>query len=143
VPPRPRRERLEELGLEPGPALRALEAAILRQDPTLELRRAPEPQMLSRGGTTSWLPRERRTVTVAAVDVAPTADLSRDTEAVARIGSQAARVATEVLERHGARVEGPLGDELIGFFGFPAAHEDGRCCPVMSAGVDSAGRIIG
>ena len=40
---------LEELGLEPGPALRALEAAILSQDPTLELERTPEPQMLSRG----------------------------------------------------------------------------------------------
>jgi DNA-binding SARP family transcriptional activator len=115
---------LEELGLEPGPALRALEAAILRQDPTLELERTPEPQMLPRGEAPSWLPRERRTVTVAAVDVAPAADLSIDTEAVARMGSRAARVATEVLERHGARVERSLGDELIGFFGFPAAHED-------------------
>ena len=114
----------EELGLEPGPALRALEAAVLRQDPTLELRRAPEPQTLSRGEAPSWLPRERRTVTVAAVDVAPTAELNRDTEAVARIGSQAAHVATEVLKRHGARVERSLGEELIGFFGFPAAHED-------------------
>jgi DNA-binding SARP family transcriptional activator len=114
----------EELGLEPGPALRELEVAILRQDPTLELRRAPEPQMPSRGEAPSWLPRERRTVTVAAVDVAPTADLSCDTEAVARMGSRAARVATEILQRHGARVERSLGDELIGFFGFPAAHED-------------------
>jgi DNA-binding SARP family transcriptional activator len=115
---------LEELGLEPGPALRELEVAILRQDPTLELRHAPEPQMPSRGEAPSWLPRERRTVTVAAVDVAPTADLSCDAEAVARKGSQAARVAAEVLQRHGARVERSLGDELIGFFGFPAAHED-------------------
>lgn len=32
---------LEEMALEPGPALRELEAAILRQDPTLELPRHP------------------------------------------------------------------------------------------------------
>jgi len=115
---------LDELGLEPGPALQALEAAILRQDLTLELERTPEPQMRSRDEALSWLPRERRTVTVAAVDVAPAADLRLDTEAVARIASQAARVATEVLKRHGGRVERSLGEELIGFFGFPAAHED-------------------
>jgi DNA-binding SARP family transcriptional activator len=115
---------LEEMALEPGPALRELEAAILRQDPTLELRRAPKHELRSHGEDRSWLPLERRTVTVAAVDVAPSVDLSLDTEAVARIGGRAALVATEVLERHGARVEGSLGDELIAFFGFPAAHED-------------------
>jgi len=115
---------LEEMGLEPGPELRELEAAILRQDPTLELRRAPEHELRTRGEGESWLPLERRTVTVAAVDLAPSATASLDTEAVARIGERAARVATEVLERHGARVERALGDELIAFFGFPVAHED-------------------
>lgn len=115
---------LEEMGLEPGPELRELEAAILRQDPTLVLRRTPEHGLRSRGEGGSWLPLERRTVTVAVIDVAPSANTSIDTEAVARIGERAARVATEVLERHGARVEPSLGDELIAFFGFPVAHED-------------------
>jgi DNA-binding SARP family transcriptional activator len=115
---------LEEIGLEPGRALQELEAAILRQDPTLEWQHSPEQEQRSHSGTTSWLPRERRTVTVAAVDVAPSASPSLDAEAVARIGAQAARAATEVLEHHGARVEASLGDELIAFLGFPVAHED-------------------
>lgn len=115
---------LEEMALEPGPALQKLEAAILRQDPTLELPRPPEHHVRPHEESESWLPLERRMVTVAAVDVAPSAKLSLDTEVVAGEGERAARVATEVLERHGARVERSLGDELIAFFGFPGAHED-------------------
>ncbi|MDQ4059428.1 MAG: AAA family ATPase [Actinomycetota bacterium] len=115
---------LDEMGLEPGRPLQELEAAILRHDPALEWRHPAEQEQRSHGGTTSWLPRERRTVTVAAVDVAPPPDPILDAEAVARIGAQAARAATEVLENHGARVEASLGDELIAFFGFPVAHED-------------------
>ena len=54
------RDRLvEELGVEPGPELRALEAAVLRQDPSLDLVRTT-PRAPGPGG---WLPRERRTVT--------------------------------------------------------------------------------
>ena len=65
---------LEELGIEPGPALQSLEAAILRQDASLATpaREASTPH----GGCRRrrWLPRERRRVTVAVVDVAPSAD---------------------------------------------------------------------
>ena len=123
---------LEEMALEPGPALRELEAAILRQDPTLELR-AREPEVRLHDESASWLPLERRTVTIATIDVSPSADPSLDTEDVARIGDRAARVATEVLERHGARVERSLGDELIAFFGFPVAHEDDALSAVRAA----------
>jgi DNA-binding SARP family transcriptional activator/class 3 adenylate cyclase len=115
---------VEELGLEPGPALRELETAILKQDDVLVApstgRTGPEPPR-SRG---SWLPRERRTVTVAAVDVAPGTYSGMDAEAVGRLGAHAAHVAAEVIERHGGRVERQLGDSLIAFFGFPVAHED-------------------
>ena len=57
----------EELGIEPGPALQSLEAAILRQDTSLE---APARQSSSPTCTEelAWLPRERRRVTVAVVD---------------------------------------------------------------------------
>ena len=115
---------VEELGLEPGPALRELEVAILRQDPVLEAPptdRAPTGPPDSPG---SWLPRERRTVTVALMDVAPGVDPDMDAEAVGRLGAQSARVAAEVIERHGGRVERELGETLIAFFGFPMAHED-------------------
>jgi DNA-binding SARP family transcriptional activator len=114
---------VEELGLEPGPALRELETAILRQDPALEV---PSRDRARTGASSSgsWLPRERRTVTVAVLDVAPRANSDADAEAVGRLGARGARVATEVIERHGGRVARELGDTLIALFGFPVAHED-------------------
>jgi DNA-binding SARP family transcriptional activator len=115
---------VEELGLEPGPALRELETAILRQDPALELRSTDSARSGPPGSPGSWLPRERRTVTVAVLDVIPSANPAADAEAVARLGADCARVAAEVIERHGGRVERELGDTLIAFFGFPVAHED-------------------
>ncbi|KRF24030.1 BTAD domain-containing putative transcriptional regulator [Phycicoccus sp. Soil803] len=113
----------DELGIEPGPSLQSLEAAILRQDASLATP-AREASAPPRGETPRWLPRERRRVTVAVVDVAPFADVDRDPETQARAGAVAVQVATEVLTSHGARVERSLGDELIAFFGFPVSHED-------------------
>jgi len=115
---------VEELGLEPGPALRELETAILRQDPALELPSTDRARTEAFTSSGSWLPRERRTVTVAVLDVAPRANSDADAEAVGRLGAYGARVATEVIERHGGRVERELGDTLIALFGFPVAHED-------------------
>jgi DNA-binding SARP family transcriptional activator len=115
---------VEELGLEPGPTLRELETAILRQDPALEVP-SRDPARTGRSGSPgSWLPRERRTVTVAVLDVAPGADPDADAEAVGRLGAHGAGVAAEVIERHGGRVDRELGDTLIALFGFPMAHED-------------------
>jgi DNA-binding SARP family transcriptional activator len=115
---------VEVLGLEPGPALRDLETAILRQDPGLELPSTDRARAGPPGSPGSWLPRERRTVTVAVLDVAPSANPDADAEAVGRLGAHCARVAAEVIERHGGRAERELGDTLIAFFGFPVAHED-------------------
>ncbi|HEX7172942.1 MAG TPA: BTAD domain-containing putative transcriptional regulator [Candidatus Limnocylindria bacterium] len=115
---------VEELGLEPGPTLRELETAILRQDPVLDVPSRDRVRTGPSASTGSWLPRERRTVTVAVLDVAPGADPNADAEAVGRLGAHGARVAAEVIERHGGRVERELGDTLIALFGFPVAHED-------------------
>ena len=114
---------LQELGIEPGPALQSLEAAILRQDRSLGAPATPiEPA--KREKQQPWLPRERRRVTVAVIDVAPAADDCADAETLALAGSEAAEVAWQVLVSHGGRVERSLGDELIAFFGFPSSHED-------------------
>jgi DNA-binding SARP family transcriptional activator len=121
---------LKEMGLEPTPALRELEGAILRQDPTLDLEPTPS---LERARDSSWLPHERRRVTVVAVDVAPDANLSLDAEAVTRAGAQAAAVASDVLTRNGGRVERSPGDQLVAFFGFPVAHEDDALRAVKAA----------
>jgi DNA-binding SARP family transcriptional activator len=115
---------IDEIGLEPGPALRELQSAILRQDPALELQPATREAEPTDTAPSSWLPHERRTVTVVAMDLAPAAQPSVDPEAVGRIGSRAAHVAADVLGRHGARVERLFGDMLMAFFGFPLAHED-------------------
>jgi DNA-binding SARP family transcriptional activator len=124
---------IEELGLEPGPALRELQAAILRQDPALELQPTLRPAQRADAAPSSWLPHERRTVTVLALDLVPVADPAVDPEAVGRLGARAARVAADVLERHGARVERLFGDLLMAFFGFPLAHEDDALRAVRAA----------
>ena len=123
----------EELGLEPGPGLRQLEAAIFREDPGLELKPTTRTGEQSLTAPSSWLPRERRTVAVVAVDATPTADSAPDPEALGSIGAHAARVASDALERHGARVERLLGDMLMAFFGFPLAHEDDALRAVRAA----------
>lgn len=112
---------LEEMGLEPGPALRELEEAILRQDPILEVERTATG---ARAGDSSWLPRERRQVTVVIVDVAPDAAQNVDAEAVMHTGGRATTVASNVLARYGGRIDRSPGDRLVALFGFPVAHED-------------------
>jgi hypothetical protein len=87
-------DRPEEL---PAPALRELEMAILRQDPPLELPSADRARTGPLGSPRSWLPRERRTATVAALDVAPSTNPNADAEAVGRLGADCARVAAEVI----------------------------------------------
>jgi DNA-binding SARP family transcriptional activator len=123
----------EELGLEPGPGLRQLEAAIFREDPGLELKAPARIGEQPLAAPSAWLPRERRTVAVVAIDTTPTAAPAPDPEALAGIGEHAARVASDALERHGARVERLLGDMLLGFFGFPLAHEDDALRAVRAA----------
>jgi DNA-binding SARP family transcriptional activator len=110
-----RRALLEELGIEPGTALRELEQAILRQDPLLE---APE-----RTPRKEAPPDERRkVVTILFADLAfpDTFDpeLLRNTsiDALARMRA--------VLEGHEATIEQRAGDEVMAVFGVPRSHED-------------------
>ncbi len=127
---------VDELGIEPRPALQSLEAAILRQDASLE-EPAREVSAPPSGEEPGWLPRERRRVTVAVVDVAPAVDAAADPEQLADVGAGAARVATEVLTSHGARVERSLGDELIAFSASRSATRTTpceRCAPCSTYG---------
>jgi DNA-binding SARP family transcriptional activator/tetratricopeptide (TPR) repeat protein len=123
---------VDELGIEPGPALRDLERAILTQDPSLDAR-APTPQQEpSESGTAEhWLPRERRLVTVLSADL--TAPNEIDPEVHRATVARSLDVAAEVLRRHGARVEEVVGGFLVGFFGLPVAHEDDALRAVRAA----------
>ena len=118
---------VDELGVEPGPGLRELEAAVLRQDPSLG-ERSP-----ARVVTDGWLPRERRMVTVVGLEIVPASDDDVDAEAVAAAGARANEVAAVVLRTYGARVEQVVGGLMVAFFGFPVAHEDDAVRAVRAA----------
>ena len=109
----------DELGLEPSPALRALQAAMLRQDPALD---PPEAAQLSQ-----FVGEERRkTVTVVFCDLVGSTALaaSLDPEAYRAVLRRYYRLAREVLERHGGTVEKFVGDAVLAVFGVPASRED-------------------
>lgn len=120
---------VDELGIEPGPGLREIEAAVLRQDPSLG-RRPPMP-----ASAEGWLPNERRMVTVVVLEIVPASEDSEavDAEALAAAGARANAVAASVLRTYGARVEPVVGGILVAFFGFPVAHEDDAVRAVRAA----------
>ena len=110
-----RRTLVDELGIEPSAPLRELEQAILRQDASLA---GPEPVAVE-----ATLPEERRkTVTVLLADL--TCPETLDPELLRRTTTAALSGVRTVLERHGATVEQPAGDEVMAVFGVPHAHED-------------------
>ena len=123
---------VEELGIEPGPGLRDLEQAILKQDRSLDGHvLVPQGEASEPVTAEHWLPRERRTVTVLYADLASTVET--DPEAQRAAVARALDLATSVLRRYGARVEEVVGDLLVGFFGLPVAHEDDAVRGVRAA----------
>ena len=105
----------EELGLEPSPQLRELEAAILRQDP-----------VLSRRSTTSGAPLARRPVTVLVVvlQMESNSGTALDPEAHEVVNEYSVSGLTAVLERYGGKLATGAGERLMGVFGVASLHED-------------------
>jgi len=99
-----RRRIVDELGIEPGPALRELEAAILRQDPSLEAPRRP---------SLSLLPRRRRSrrglvlgaaaVLVAGVAAAVSLDGEEEPPAARQIASLPDSICSPLAYQPGTR----------------------------------------
>ena len=108
---------VEELGIDPGPALRELEAAILRQDEALL---PPE------GAAAAPAMQFRRLVSVLFVDVVESMALADtlDAEALGRVLSSYFEAVSAVLSRHGGTVEKYAGDAVMAVFGIPVSHED-------------------
>ncbi|HSI93057.1 MAG TPA: BTAD domain-containing putative transcriptional regulator [Jiangellaceae bacterium] len=118
-----RRTLVEELGIEPGPALAGLEQAILRQDPALVTQQQlPGPEIES----TPWLPPGRRTVTVVFAELAESSrtDDAADPEVVRRMTGQCYDAARRIVDHHGGVVQGLIGGVVVAVFGVPTAHED-------------------
>jgi DNA-binding SARP family transcriptional activator len=106
------RAALAELGLDPSAQLRMLEQAILNQDPALELQ-AVLPEIAE----------QRKMVTVLLCDLAPD-ESGLDPELLQERTVRALAEARAAIELHGGSVEARAGDELLGVFGVPVAHED-------------------
>ncbi len=114
-----RRVLVEDLGIDPGPTLRELEQAILRQDPAL-IRAAGEERPAA-------LPRPRelhKTATVLFAEIAAAEAGEHDPDALHRATLRAAHELRAAVEYHGGTVERLTGEELLAVFGVPTAHED-------------------
>ena len=108
---------VEELGIDPGPELRELEAAILRQDESLLLEETPlaRPSM-----------QFRRLVTILFVDVIESMALAEtlDAEALGTVLRSYFEAVSAAITRHGGTVEKYAGDAVMAAFGIPVSHED-------------------
>jgi DNA-binding SARP family transcriptional activator len=137
------REALAELGLDPGVQLRALEQAVLNQDPSLDLETS-RPDVVER----------RKTVTVLICDLTGDGQ-GLDPEQAWDETVRKLAGARAAIELHGGVVETRAGDELLGIFGVPASHEDDalraaraavqirELAPELRAGIDSGEVLTG
>jgi DNA-binding SARP family transcriptional activator len=136
-----RRVLVDELGIDPSPALQSLEKAILLHDPALEPSPEPEaappaePLALSTEPTGSYEPGMRKTITVLAAEaaVSPVDGHPLDPESLGRVLARYTGAASDVLSGYGATVERPLGDSVVGIFGIPILHEDDAMRAVRAA----------
>jgi DNA-binding SARP family transcriptional activator/DNA-binding beta-propeller fold protein YncE len=108
-----RRVLRDELGIDPGPALRELEQAILRQDPTLGAARAP------------WLPRlggtRRRWPLLAAASVAAAAALVAGLAFGRSSGGRTVAVVPDSVAVIDPRANAVVGDIAVGAYPGPLA----------------------
>jgi DNA-binding SARP family transcriptional activator len=115
----------DELGLEPGEELRALQQAILRQDESLG---ASAVAAVARSA-------DRRTVTVLLCDLVGSTELAArlDPEAYRALLSRYFELVRDSIERHGGTLEKFIGDAVMAVFGVPELHEDDALRAVRAA----------
>ena len=77
----------------------------------------------------------RRVVTVLFTDVAGSTSLgeAHDPEAMRLVLDRFIEAATQIIERHGGRVEKVIGDAVLGVFGLPQSHENNALRAVRAA----------
>jgi DNA-binding SARP family transcriptional activator/tetratricopeptide (TPR) repeat protein len=133
------RERLrDELGLEPGERLRALQRRILEQDPAL----APpgEAELAGARGT-----RTPVSVVAVGIEAAPDEPGEPDPEAYENVVSRAREAVRLALERHGGSVQRTAGAGLLGLFGVPSPREDDaeRALRAAAQAIEAVERVAG
>ena len=130
-----------ELGIEPGPQLTALQAAILNQDPSVApppdrqtetvRRNDNEPPSTQIGARRH----ERKVVSVLFCDVTGSTALGEDLdpEALFAVMARYFEEVRAVIERHGGTVAKFIGDAVTAVFGIPRVHEDDALRAVRAA----------
>jgi DNA-binding SARP family transcriptional activator/tetratricopeptide (TPR) repeat protein len=129
-----RRVLSDELGVEPSPALKELERAILQHDSSLAAAAETAPAAIVSAPPAQFGGERRRTVTVVLADIEPGhGGAELDPEAFRTAVSRCLGVLRGTLERYGATVERFTGDAIISIFGVPRAHEDDAMRAVRAA----------
>ena len=125
-----RRRLVDELGIEPSPALQRLETAILRQDPALEAPASAGPAAVPEAPPPT---REaRKTVTVLFLDVSSHGG-HIDPEPLVRVLAEALETATAIVEDYGGTVAELPASRLLAVFGVPLVREDDSLRAVRAA----------
>ena len=150
-----KRTLLDELGIEPSPALARLERAILVQDPALDPPAAAEAPPAARVVVPEAQPpaeetqpspagphETRKIVTVVFTDIAESTSLGEalDPERLRRVMGRYFDTVSHALERHGGTVEKFIGDAVLAVFGIPYLHEDDALRAVRAA-VEARGAL--
>ncbi len=136
-----RRTLVDELAIEPSPALQQLEQAILRQDASLdraplEVDRWPEPVVATEPPEAEPVADVRRgPVTVLFCDLDESVSLGErlDPELLRSVLGRYYEVCTDAIARHGGCVEKFIGDAVVAVFGVPDAREDDALRAVRAA----------
>jgi DNA-binding SARP family transcriptional activator len=134
---RTRQHLIDELGLEPGPALQRIERAVLAQDASLEL--APTPNARAHVLAAEELPaarepeREaRKTASVLFTELLwPTSAI--DPETLSALQSRVVESLSPALVRYGGAVEEVVPNGVMAVFGVPTTHEDDALRAVRAA----------
>jgi DNA-binding SARP family transcriptional activator len=121
----------EELGLAPSRPLQRLQAAILHQDPALEIaiEEAPGPPAPSEAAPVTADVRKTVTVLVARIPSAR----GLDPEALSGDDERHRAELAQTVERYGGTMVSGLGNPVIAVFGVPRVHEDDAFRAVSAA----------
>jgi DNA-binding SARP family transcriptional activator/tetratricopeptide (TPR) repeat protein len=120
-----RRTLVDELGVEPGRALRELHQAILRQDPALELPlETAEPPSAEPPPEPAAETRKRVTVLSVGLGARSSHGAPLDPEVARTLLRRALAHVREAVERHGGTVQAVAGEAVTAVFGIPVVHED-------------------
>ena len=127
-----RRARLtlvDELGVEPGRELQAMQQAILRHDPSLDL--TPQAELFTAAPTAADADR-RKPIAVAFVDCANDAGHA-DPELLASVAARCFTLVAAAVERHGGVAHRLPDGRTMAVFGAGTTHEDDALRAVRAA----------